>query len=304
MYFDKENLYLLTQCAIAAACKAGMHISRQVDRKLNVLTKQGGDTLASQVVTEVDTESEQIVINTLSDSMKIYDIGLLTEERPDDGSRLAKTAFWCIDPLDGTLPFIHKTHGYSVSIALVAQDGTPLIGVIYDPVKHILYYATRGMGAFRNQDRFEFAKPETDENNLYLFADRGYKELPDYENIIAKIKREISDSQYNQIEVNAIAGGAINTCMVLEHAPSCYYKFPKRGNGGGSLWDYAAAACLFNETGGIATDIYGHTLELNRVESTYLNHKGVLFASDEKTAAMIRCVYQQRVAEIGDNSLC
>lgn len=301
MYFDKENLYLLTQCAIAAACKAGIHISRQVDRKLNVITKPAGDTLASQVVTEVDTESEQIVLETLSDTMKIFDIGLLTEERPDDGSRLFKAAFWCIDPLDGTLPFIHKTHGYSVSIALVAQDGTPLIGVIYDPVKHNLYHATKEMGAFRNQDKLNIALPEVNHKHLYLFADRGYKELPNYQNIISKIKIAISGSQYSQIEVNAIAGGAINTCLVLENAPSFYYKFPKRSNGGGSLWDYAAAACIFNEAGGVTTDIYGDKLELNRVESTYLNHKGVLFASDEKTATIIREVYQQLIAETGDN---
>ena len=52
-----------------------------------------------------------------------YDFGILTEETPDNGSRLVKDYFWCVDPLDGTLPFTEGTPGYSVSIALVSKSG-------------------------------------------------------------------------------------------------------------------------------------------------------------------------------------
>ena len=52
-----------------------------------------------------------------------YDLALLTEELEDDGSRHVKDYFWCIDPIDGTLPFTQKKPGYGVSIALVARDG-------------------------------------------------------------------------------------------------------------------------------------------------------------------------------------
>lgn len=74
----------------------------------------------------------------------------MTEESPDNRERLKKDFFWCIDPLDGTLPFIESTSGYAVSIALVAHDGTPYIGVIYDPVEQVLYHAVKGCGVLRN----------------------------------------------------------------------------------------------------------------------------------------------------------
>ena len=51
---------------------------------------------------------------------------VLTEETEDDGGRLRADYFWCVDPLDGTLPFIEGRPGSAVSIALIARDGTPV----------------------------------------------------------------------------------------------------------------------------------------------------------------------------------
>jgi len=65
----------------------------------------------------------------------------------------------------------------------------------------------------------------------------------------------------------------------LENGPGCHLKLPKPEEGGGSLWDYAATACIYEEVGAWATDVYGQPLELNRRESTFMNHRGVLYAS-------------------------
>ena len=51
--------------------------------------------------------------------------------------------------LDGTLAYIESRPGYAVSIGLVARDGTPLIGVVYDPVSDVLYSALQGQGVKR-----------------------------------------------------------------------------------------------------------------------------------------------------------
>ncbi|MGA1622751.1 MAG: Sll0314/Alr1548 family TPR repeat-containing protein, partial [Synechocystis sp.] len=55
-----------------------------------------------------------------------YDLAMLGEESVDDKQRLHKPAFWCIDPLDGTLAFIRRQTGFNVSVGLVNRDGTPL----------------------------------------------------------------------------------------------------------------------------------------------------------------------------------
>jgi myo-inositol-1(or 4)-monophosphatase len=114
--------------------------------KLTLNTKNGGASLAAQVVTEVDHLSQDIILKTLHPSCLIYDLALLSEESPDDNQRLQKDYFWCIDPLDGTLPFIESVPGYSVSIALVSREGQSMLGVVYDPVTQTLYHAIQGQG--------------------------------------------------------------------------------------------------------------------------------------------------------------
>ena len=74
----------------------------------------------------------------------------------------------------------------------------------------------------------------------------------------------------------------MNALWVLERAPACYFKFPKPQDGGGSLWDYAATACLYVELGAWCSDFEGQALDLNRADSTFMNHRGVVFASDRE----------------------
>ena len=76
----------------------------------------------------------------------------------------------------------------------------------------------------------------------------------------------------------------MNAIWVLRNSPACYFKFPKREDGGGSLWDYAASACLFKEADAHVSDIYGENLDLNRVDSSFMNHHGILYVSDKSLA--------------------
>ena len=70
--------------------------------------------------------------------------------------------------------------------------------------------------------------------------------------------------------------GGIEYLLVLENLPACYYKYPKLEEGGGSLWDFAAR------------DFYGKPLDLNCADSTFMNHRGVIFALDQSLATEIQ----------------
>ncbi len=83
------------------------------------------------------------------------------------------------------------------------------------------------------------------------------------------------------------AGAVMNACGILEEPNSCYFKYPRTGDSGGSLWDYAAKACLFGEAGAVASDIHGHPLALNRADSTFMNHRGLLYAACQPVADQI-----------------
>ena len=113
----------LCQVAVTAARSAGEIIQTHVNQEIVVSHKEGGDTLASQVVTKVDRMAEEAIVATIKPISGKRDIAILTEETPDDGSRFENDYFWSIDPMDGTLAFVEKKPGYAVSIGLVARQG-------------------------------------------------------------------------------------------------------------------------------------------------------------------------------------
>lgn len=284
----------LANLAEQAALSAGKMIASRRQTDLDVQHKDRGDTSASQVVTEVDHLAQAIILDILQPTCEVYNLALLTEESPDDGQRLIKPAFWCIDPLDGTLAFIRDEPGFSVSIALVAKDGTPLIGIAYDPVESVMYRAIKGHGAFRNDKpmRLNLIDPT---QPLTLRTDYSFEQHALYEATIKGLKKISEKLGLNGSSIELATGGVIMAIKVLEDPNYCYFKYPRKGNAGGSLWDYPASVCLFNELGAIATDIYGNSLELNRAVSTYMNHRGILFAAEEILAQQIRALHKSLI---------
>jgi 3'(2'), 5'-bisphosphate nucleotidase/myo-inositol-1(or 4)-monophosphatase len=87
----------------------------------------------------------------------------------------------------------------------------------------------------------------------------------------------------------------MNACNILEKPNSCYFKYPCKGNSGASIWDFAATACLFNEAGAIACDIFGQPMELDRTGSTDVNHRGSLYVGQQKLADQIIALYKKRL---------
>jgi 3'-phosphoadenosine 5'-phosphosulfate (PAPS) 3'-phosphatase len=70
-------------------------------------------------------------------------------------------------------------------------------------------------------------------------------------------------------------------------------KFPKPQQGGGSIWDYAATACLFREAGAAVSDIHGKPLVLNPEDSTFMNHCGVLYCANQAMADLMVDLYRR-----------
>ncbi len=242
------------------------------------------ESLASQVVTAVDLESQRVLLETLGETSTRFELGLLTEESPDDSSRHRHDHFWCIDPLDGTLAFTKGLPGYAVSIALVARDGTPRIGVVFDPVTATLYHAVHRKGARKNGKPWTIPPPLPGAP-LSLMIDHSFIEQANEPTFRNQLEDLAAKSGYQGTRIIDHAGAALNACRVVEHAPALYFKFPKPQPGGGSLWDFAATTCLFAELGLPAGDIHGHPLKLNPRDRTFMNHHGVCFASHPALAS-------------------
>lgn len=293
MTLSADDLYLLGQCAISAAYQAGHLIAANAKRAIAVHTKHaGGTSLAAQVVTEVDHLSQDIILRTLKPVCARFDLALLSEESPDDRARLQKQYFWCIDPLDGTLPFIEGMSGYSVSIGLVSLAGQAVIGVIYDPLSQTLYHAIRGQGAWRNGQ--SLGKPaEAAGQTLIFITDKSFVDDPLYQATLAELPAIAGALGYAEAKLRLQGGAAMNACQVLDAGPACYFKFPKPNDGGGSVWDYAASAALFAEIGLPVSDMFGRPLALNPAGSTFMNHCGVLYCADHAAAGKMIRLYRR-----------
>lgn len=289
MPFSQSTLEKLSVVALRAALDAGSYIAEHSDGNIKVEHKEGGEHLASQVVTEVDLKCNAIIETHLLPTLEEYNIAILTEEGGDDGGRLEKEAFWCVDPLDGTLSFTEGLPGYSVSIALVSEEGVPLTGVIYNPVTKRLYSAIKGAGAMLDgRPWMPELNPPHGGGALTAVFDPSTEEADNYGEILAILEGIAKDMGLSGIKTMHRGGAVVNACRVLENAPACYFKLPRDRDGGGSLWDFAASACIYSEIGAISTDFSGRTLELNRLDSTFMNHRGVMYASTEELAERIR----------------
>lgn len=294
MHLTSRDLFLLSQCAVSAACQAGHRIAEYSLCAVDVKTKQAGTSLAAQVVTEVDHLSQDIIFQIIKPVCEWFDLALLSEESPDDQQRLSKDYFWCIDPLDGTLPFIESVPGYSVSIALVSREGVPLIGVVYDPVTQTLYHAIKDLGVWRNHQPLSppLLTGSVAMQQITFITDKSFRQDPLYAATLTQLERLAVNLGYAGARLQLQGGAAMNACYVLNDPLACYFKFPKPQLGGGSIWDYAATACLFAEVGLPVSDMHGNPLILNPDGSTFMNHCGVLFCANPILAEQMIALYR------------
>jgi fructose-1,6-bisphosphatase/inositol monophosphatase family enzyme len=284
MSLNDEQLNTLLEIAKMAAKKAGEIIASEQGNIIETKSKEGGENLASQVVTEIDHHAEEAILNILTPTLKEYKLGLLTEESTDDNSRFNHDYFWCIDPLDGTLAFSRNEDGYSTSIALVAKDGTPVIGVVNNPRSGSLYYAIKGQGAFKNEQPLAVNRANQD---LTLLFDQSYLKHPDYQTQIDELEIKLKEHGYKNLIHHHLGGAVMNGITTIEMAPALYYKFPKKAQGGGSIWDFAASSVIQSEAGGFNSDFHHKPLYLNRNDSTFMNHNGVIYASFESLLELV-----------------
>ncbi|MDG1149353.1 MAG: inositol monophosphatase family protein [Akkermansiaceae bacterium] len=283
MELTSDQLSELESIGIEAATRAGEMIQSKAKNNHKVVHKKGGNSLASQIVTAIDLESQRLILETLNETFKSFELGLLTEESPDDSSRHQHDYFWCIDPLDGTLAFTKGTAGYSVSIALISRHGNPLIGIVFDPYTSTLYHAIHRQGAQKNGVAWGVPTPSS-VSPLTLMIDNSFITRADDPTFRDQLVTFAKQRGFPGTEIINHAGAVLNACWVVDHAPSLYFKFPKPNPGGGSIWDFAATTCLFSELGLPASDIHGAPLQLNPIGKTYMNRKGILFASSSRLA--------------------
>jgi len=121
------------------------------------------------LVTETDLAAKRAILDVL---IAESDYEILSEE--SGSSNINSGPKWVVDPLDGTNNFARSLPLFAVSIGLI--DGNEsLVGVIIDPINQKEYYATKGGGAFCNNEKLTLPKFNTSYIPI-IFLNHGYAE--------------------------------------------------------------------------------------------------------------------------------
>jgi myo-inositol-1(or 4)-monophosphatase len=130
------------EVAARLAREAGEVLRRHAAAGLSVTYKGPHDP-----VTDGDLHADEVIVRGLSEAFP--DDALLSEERPDPGSRLGARRVWIVDPVDGTSNYARGGDEHAVSIGL-AVDGRAVLGAVYNPVRDELILGAEGHGVTLN----------------------------------------------------------------------------------------------------------------------------------------------------------
>ena len=176
-------------------------------------------------VTNSDLKAEKIIIEELKKAKPNYSI--ISEENGIESNK-DKTNTWIIDPIDGTVNFLHGIPHFAISIALRSKEEI-VSGVIFDPIKNEIFYAEKNNGAFYNNHRIRVSKKN--QINDCLFVTGG------------KIKNE-PDLPYRK-----------SGCAALDMAYVASGRYDGYFQDNLNLWDIAAGIILVKEAGGVINNI-------------------------------------------------
>lgn len=236
----------LLRTAITAALKAGediLHIYNDPASDFEIERKADNSPL-----TIADRKSNEVIMEYL----KTTPYPVISEENKaiDYATRRQWQTVWIVDPLDGTKEFIKRNGEFTVNIALT-DEGHPVLGVIYIPVKKILYYGTLTNGAYRIDDivydahmNFDTLQehaqllPASRQDSTYIIVASRSHMSPETEAFIGQLRKEHGEVQLTSI------GSSAKICLVAEGAANIYPRFAPTME-----WDTAAGHAIAKAAG-------------------------------------------------------
>ena len=254
----------LLNVMIKAARKASRRLKRDFGEVEHLQSSLKGP---ANFVTAADQRAEEILREELELARPGY--GFLGEE---GGAREGsdKTHRWIVDPLDGTLNFLHGIPHFAISIGL-EREGTMVAGLVYNPVTDELFTAERGKGAFLNDQRLRVAARKRLDDAVVACAlphpSRGDVELT---------RSEHGTVQDRVAGLRRLGAAALDLAWVAAGRLDAYWE---RGL---SPWDMAAGIALVREAGGFVTDLDGR--------DEMIKTGGILAANEEIHRQMLRAL--------------
>jgi myo-inositol-1(or 4)-monophosphatase len=224
---------------IKAAHKASRALKRDFGEVENLQVSLKGP---ANFVTAADRRAEETLREELAQARPGY--GFLGEEGGmHEGSD--KSHRWIVDPLDGTMNFLHGIPHFAISIAL-EREGAIVAGIVYNPINDELFTAEKGKGAFLNDQRLRVAARRRLADAVVACA------LPHpTRGDVALARNEHLAVQDKVAGLRRFGAAALDLAWVAAGRLDAYWERSL------SPWDMAAGIALVREAGGFVTDLDG-----------------------------------------------
>lgn len=184
-------------------------------------------------VTSADLKSDAILREELLSARP--DFALLSEESKDYDKESEYR--WIIDPLDGTINYMHGFPHWAISVALEKGDEI-IAAVTYDPLKNEMFWAEKGLGAYLNDKKMRVAGKRTLSDLLIVVNSFDEDVVKRFKNMSLSVRKTGSTT----LNMAYLAAGRFD----LFHTSGFQNK-----------WDVAAGLLLVKEAGGVVADKTG-----------------------------------------------
>jgi 3'(2'), 5'-bisphosphate nucleotidase len=168
--------------------------------------------------------------------------------------------YWLLDPIDGTGEFILASGDFAVNIALI-EEGHPTIGVIYAPDKQAIYYAQKGVGAFKDDGQSITKLQVAEYEHNKQGSNRAIKVAVSLRQHLELMGQYLNKVDYN-FEYVPLGSCSLKNCIIAEGLADCYLRMGPTGE-----WDTGASQCILEEAGGRIVDSEFAALTYNQRES-------------------------------------
>ena len=254
---------------VEAVRKAGAKVRELVKHGFEVQTK-----LDHSPVTTVDLEVNRILQEMQRREFPLD--GWLSEESPDDSSRLTRPRVWIVDPIDGTKALVKGMPEFCISASLVEQ-GVPVVAAILNPSTDELFTAQRGDGLFLNGSRVTISSDQRPDPVIMVNA--GELRVDRWSSLTKTVScRPIYSIAY---ALALVAAGRIQAALTIE---------PE------NEWDLAAGVLLIEESGGTVRDADGKAFTFNQPTPKFRGVIAIGTTIDRDLRAQLRTHAEQASA--------
>jgi len=256
--------------ATRAAYQAGEFLLKSLPGQSQVRYKEEGHFNPQS---PADKGAEDIIFSIIGGAFPGH--GFISEERGKIDA--ASDYTWVIDPLDGTINFIHKYRLFAVSIALLYRE-EEMLGVVYNPLVDEMFTAVKGNGAYLNDIRIQTSTTTNLDKSLLAMGFPYDRNSKAFRQSIKNFVCLVRESQ----ALRRDGSTALDLCSV---ACGRFDGFCIVGN---SIWDYAAGSLIVTEAGGKITDFKGNPFHVQNNNNEVLATNGKIHDSILKCFAEVK----------------